>query len=178
MLKRWIVKGTFKMVRWWPCGYQEKHSIARKPGYAKMGFRPQPARSGPWLDSESLHCFVQQAAAQGVGQGFVDMDLDELADQQRIGAAEVDDTVVLGATLEHARVLLRVVGNQDALGAADHAPAIFEALLVEAGLENLQALLLDLDRGVVGQIGRRGAGTGAIDEGVGEVETDLLHQLH
>ncbi len=120
----------------------------------------------------------QQGAAQGVRQGLVDVHLDELADQAGIAAAEVDDAVVLGATLQHAGIALGEIADQDGLDAAGHAPADLEALLVDARLQDLQALLLELVGGVVDQIGRRGAGAGAVDEGEGEVETDVLDQLH
>src|SRR5690606_38513925 len=98
---------------------------------------------------------VQQAAAQRVGQGFIDVNIDKLADQSGVVATEVDDTVVLGAALQLARVFLGIVADQDALDAANHAPAVLESLLIEARLENRQALLFDLLRGVVGQLGRR-----------------------
>src|SRR5690606_2913281 len=83
---------------------------------------------------------IQQRAAQRVGQGVLDVHLGELTDQQRVVTAEVDDAVVLRAALQHARVLLGVVGHQDALDGAHHASADLEALLVDARLEDLQAL--------------------------------------
>lgn len=46
---------------------------------------------------------IQQGAAQRVRQGIVDVHVDELADQARIIAAEIDDAVLLGTALEHAR---------------------------------------------------------------------------
>ena len=85
---------------------------------------------------------------------------------------------MLGAALQHARVLLGEVADQDALGGADHAAAVLEALLVQAGLEDLQALLFHVHRRVVVQVGRRGAGAGAVDEGVGKVEAHILNQFH
>ena len=45
----------------------------------------------------------RSGAAQRVRKCVVDVHLGELADQARIVAAEVDDPVVLGAPLEHAR---------------------------------------------------------------------------
>src|SRR5690606_35654830 len=115
-------QGNVQISPFWAVWRSGNHSIARKPGYAKTGDELLPALAGGSSWSGSLYRFGQQAATQGVGQGLVDVDIDELADQQRIIAAEVDDAVMLGAALQHARVLLRIVGHQDALGAADHAP--------------------------------------------------------
>src|SRR5690606_20675302 len=119
-----------------------------------------------------------QRPAQRMRQRFVDVHVDELADQSRVVAAEVDDAVVLGTALEHAGVLLGVIRDQDALSGACHPPAVLEALLVDALLQDCQALLLHLFGGLIGQIRRRRAGARAVDEGVGEVEADLLDQLH
>src|SRR3990167_3580767 len=106
------------------------------------------------------------------------MHVDELTDQARVVGAEVDHPVDLGAALEHAGVLLRVVADQDALQRADHASAVFGALLADALLQDRQALLLQFFRGVVAQVRCRGAGARAVDEGIGEVEADLLDQFH
>ena len=40
-----------------------------------------------------------------VWQRIVDVNVDELADQSRVVAAEVDDAIVLGTALQHAGVL-------------------------------------------------------------------------
>ncbi len=85
---------------------------------------------------------------------------------------------MLGTALQHARVLLRVVADEDALSGTYHPSAVLEALLIDALLEDRQALLLHLVRGVVGQVRGRGAGARAVDEGVGKVEADVLNQLH
>jgi len=102
----------------------------------------------------------------------------ELADQGRIIAAEVDDTIILGAPLQLARVFLRIVSNQNALDRTDHLSADLEPLLIQTMLQGIQAFFLQLFRGVIGQIGRWRARTLAVDERIGEVEADIGNQLH
>src|SRR5690606_16907022 len=112
------------------------------------GANPAPQGHQPLAPAGLPPASIQQRAAQRVGQGVLDAHLGELTDQQRVVTAEVDDAVVLRAALQHARVLLGVVGHQDALDGAHHASADLEALLVDARLEDLQALFLHFFRGV------------------------------
>src|SRR3989338_885592 len=112
-----------------------------------------------------------------MGPGFIYMHGGELADQAGIAAGEVDDPVILGAAGEPAGVLLRIVADQDALQAADHAPADFVALLVEQVLQARQAFAVGFGRYLVVQGCRRSAGARAVDEGIGEIEADLGDQL-
>src|SRR5690606_950327 len=86
--------------------------------------------------------------------------------------------VVLGAALELAGVLLRDAVDQDALAAADHLAADVQGILVDALLQDGEALLLHLHRHIVGQVRRRGAGTGAVDKAEAGVETDVGNQVH
>ena len=108
----------------------------------------------------------------------VDVHIGELTDQGGIVAAEVDDTVILGAALQLARVFLRVIGHQNALDRTDHLSADFEALLIQTMLQRVQTFFLQFFRGVVGQIGSGRARALAIDERVGEIEADIGNQLH
>src|SRR5690606_36822488 len=115
---------------------------------------------------------------QGVGQGLGDDHVHERADELVVVGAKVDHPVVLGAALELARVLLRDAGDQQALGAAHHAPADFQGVLLDTALENPQAFLLHRLRRVVRQVGGGGAGAGAVYKAEGGVEADLLDELH
>ncbi len=71
----------------------------------------------------------------------VDVHIGKLADQGRIIATEVYDSVVLGTALQFARVFFRVVGDQDALGGTDHLSADLETLLVQAVLQRVEVTI-------------------------------------
>src|SRR5690606_28105763 len=71
---------------------------------------------------------IEQRSPQRVRLRVIDVHVGELADQPGVVAAEVDDPVVLGTALKFARIFLRIVGDQDALGAADHLAADLETL--------------------------------------------------
>src|SRR3546814_4110132 len=75
---------------------------------------------------------LDQRTAQGVRLRGVDVYVGELADQGRGVAAEVDDAVVFGPSLQFARVFFRVIGHQNPLDGADHLSADLETLLVQA----------------------------------------------
>src|SRR5450830_1098458 len=108
----------------------------------------------------------------------IDVHVDKLPDLLGIVAAEVDDTVILGAALQFSRVFLRIIGHQDALDRTDHLSADLESLLVQAMLQGVETFFLHRFRGFVRQIRRRRTGALAVDEGIGEVETDVFDQLH
>ena len=110
-------------------------------------------------------------------QGVGDTDVNELVDEFA-AAGEVDDTVVVGAAGEFARVLLRWTFDQHALGAADHAAADALALFFVDSLQARQPVQLDLLRGVVRQVGGRRARTRAVDEAEAEIEIEFMQQLH
>src|SRR5690554_635229 len=118
------------------------------------------------------------AAKQGKRLGFHYFNVNKLTDQQGIVAAKVYNTVKFVAPLQQAGIFFRIVGHQNALGLADHAPAVFKTLLLQALLQNCQTLFFYLFRGGVGQLGRRGAGAGAVDKGIGKVEADFGYQVH
>src|SRR5690606_39192454 len=129
------------------------------------------------IDS-ALQASADQRAPQRVRQRVVDLDLDELADQARIVATEIDDAVVLGAALQHARIFLGIVRDENALGGAHHPSAVLEADLADAVLEDRQPLFLHFFRRLVDQLRGWRAGACAVDERIGKVEADVLYQLH
>src|SRR5882672_10705624 len=88
-----------------------------------------------------------EATPQRIALGLSDDHVDEPADEPRV-AREVDPTVVLRLAGELAHVLHRRLLHQDALHRADHARADRGGLLVEQGLQPLEALLLHLVRQV------------------------------
>ena len=108
----------------------------------------------------------------------VDIDVGELTDQLGIVAAEVDDSIILGATLQLARVFFRVIGHQDSLSTAHHLPADLETLLIQAMLQGGQTLFFQRFRGFIFQVGRRRTRSWAVDEGERKVETHVFDQLH
>src|SRR5450830_114147 len=108
----------------------------------------------------------------------IDVHVDKLPDLLGIVAAEVDDTVILGAARKFTKKFLRIIGHQDALDPTDHLSADLESLLVKAMLQGVETFFLHRFRGFVRQIRRRRTGALAVDEGIGEVETDVFDQLH
>src|SRR5471030_919936 len=108
----------------------------------------------------------------------INVHVGELANQVWIVAAEFDDTVILGPALQLARVFFRIIGDQNALGRANHLSADLETLLVQAMLQGIQAFFFQRFRRLVGQVCRRSAQALAVNERVGEVETDVFDQLH
>src|SRR5690554_2602666 len=95
ILKRWMVKGAFKLVFRGPCGSGKVT--------AWRAHWPLQSRTASGLRRQrqpgSVHGFAQQSAAQGVGQGLINTHVHKLADQRRVVAAEVDHAVVFGTTL-------------------------------------------------------------------------------
>ena len=111
-----------------------------------------------------------------MAHGRGDVHVDQLADE--LGrAGEVDHAVVGTAARQFAGILARRAFDQYALARAHHAAGNGQRTLLDHGLQALQPLHLLLVRGVVLQVGGRGAGAGAVDERVGVVVGQILGQL-
>src|SRR5689334_1540196 len=87
--------------------------LAREDGVSVdiIGADRPPSRASPLPQGYSV--LLDQRTPQRMRLRGIDVHVRELADQGRIVAAEVDDTVILGPALQLARVFFRVIGHQD-----------------------------------------------------------------
>jgi hypothetical protein len=140
----------------------------------------------PHLDASGRQAVVLQALehlvrlARGVVEApaqHASLSTSHLADQARL-ALEVDHAVAFGAAHEFGRVLARGALDQDALHRALAAGADGAHVVVDGGLQVLQARELDFVRRVVVQRRGRRAGARAEDEAEAGVVADLVDQLH
>src|SRR5690606_7126452 len=120
---------------------------------------------------------IPDPAAQGVRQGLGDLHVHELPEAGRVGI-EIHPAIVLRPPGPLPVALLRAALHQHALGGADHGGADRLCLRIDLRLQPVQPVLLHLQRRVVRERGRRGAGPRAVDEAERLVEIDLLHQPH
>ena len=111
-----------------------------------------------------------------MAHGRGDVHVDQLADEFG-GAGEIDHAVVGAAARQLAGILARRAFHQHALARPHHATGNGQRTLLDHGLQALQSFHLLLVRGVVLQVGGRGAGAGAVDERVGVVVGQILSQL-
>ena len=118
-----------------------------------------------------------ESRSECVGHRLRDDHVDHLANQVH-RPFEVDDAIVLRPTAELERVATRHPLHEDALHRADHTVRDLVGLLIDARLQSLQPLELDLLGRIVGEIRRRRAGTPRIDERKRGVETDVVDELH
>ncbi len=93
-------------------------------------------------------------------------------------AVEIDPAIVVGAPGELPRIALGGPLDQHALPAADHALRDGARLRIQALLQKLEPLLLDLVRHLIGQRGGRRAGPAAVDEAERLVETHVGDEIH
>ena len=101
-----------------------------------------------------------------------------MANQPWVGAVEVYHPVALGAPGELTGVLARVASDQNFLGAAHQPPADLQYLLIDALLQQLQALLFHGFWHIIFHVRRRGARAFAEDKAERGIKTHLGNQVH
>ena len=76
-------------------------------------------------------------------QRFGNDNVDETTDARRVGI-KIYPAIILSSTGDLALTFLRCLLDQHSLRATNHTLAYFHRLLIDPGLQDLQALLLDV----------------------------------
>src|SRR6266704_5003481 len=131
------------------------------------------ARAGKESDTSSGRKLASQRVRQRRSNAHIG-----IAAYETLPAGKVHYTVGFGAASQLALASRRTTRHQHALGVADHPFAARTVLGVERRLQPGEPRLRDRRRDLIGKIGRRRSGPGAVDETEAAVEAHVVDEPH